>query len=336
MSARLSPPKTMPAIVQAEGKTEPEALSLAEMPTPNPGPDEVLIQVAAAGVNRPDLVQRKGQYPPPPGASSLLGLEVSGCVAAVGSGVSQWHVGDPVCALLPGGGYAGYAVAHQGSVLPVPKGLSMLEAAAVPEVAFTVMANVFDLGRLQPGETLLVHGANSGIGMFAIQMAKAHGAKVVGTVRRPELLDRLAALGADALLNTATEDWVQALKELGGADVVLDMLGGEMTARNLRAMNAGGRLVQIAFLTGRLAEVDLARIMTKGLTLTGSTLRARPPEEKARLAMLVRDRLWPWLEDGQVQVPVDATFPLAEAAQAHQHLEDGGHMGKVVLRVADL
>jgi putative PIG3 family NAD(P)H quinone oxidoreductase len=306
-------------------------LTLAVVARPEPGPGEILIRVAAAGVNRPDLMQRAGLYPPPPGAPETLGLEVAGVVETVGAGVSRWHEGDEVCALLPGGGYATHAIAHEGAVLPVPKGVSMVEAAALPETVFTVWANVFEAAGLKPKEALLVHGGASGIGTTAIQMAKAHGARVFATAGDEAKVKLCESLGAERGINYRQEDFEDVVDRLGGADVVLDMVGGDYVQKNLNVLKAHGRCVMIAFLKGPQAEVNFMRLMLKRLTITGSTLRSRSPEEKARLAHEVHEHVWPWIEEGKVKPVIDSTFPLEQAEQAHQRLQSGAHAGKVVL-----
>lgn len=308
-----------------------QPLTLAVVARPEPKRGEVLIRVAAAGVNRPDLMQRAGLYPPPPGAPETLGLEVSGVIESVGAGVSRWHEGDEVCALLPGGGYATYALAHEGSVLPVPKVVSLIEAAALPETVFTVWANVFEAGALKPKETLLVHGGASGIGTIAIQMAKAHGARVFATAGDEAKVTLCEKLGAERGINYRNEDFEAVVRDLGGADVVLDMVGGPYVQKNLNLLNEGGRCVMIAFLKGPQAEVNLMRLMLKRLTLTGSTLRSRSHEEKARIAKAVQDNVWPWIEAGKVKPVIDSTFPLADAEAAHARLQSGAHAGKIVL-----
>jgi putative PIG3 family NAD(P)H quinone oxidoreductase len=308
-----------------------QPLTLAVVARPEPGPGEVLIRVAAAGVNRPDLTQRAGFYPPPPGAPETLGLEVSGVIESVGPGVTRWHEGDEVCALLPGGGYATYAIAHEGSVLPVPNGVSLIEAAGLPETVFTVWANVFENGTLKPGETFLVHGGASGIGTTAIQMAKAHGARVFATAGDAEKVKLCEKLGATRGINYRTEDFETVLRDEGGADVVLDMVGGPYVAKNLNLLKEHGRCLMIAFLKGPQAELNLMRLMLKRLTLTGSTLRSRSNEEKARIAREVERVVWPWIEVGKVKPIIDSTFPLGEAEQAHARLQGGAHAGKVLL-----
>jgi len=308
-----------------------QPLTLAVVARPDPGRGEILIRVAAAGVNRPDLMQRAGLYPPPPGAPETLGLEVSGVIESVGPGVTRWHEGDEVCALLSGGGYATYAIAQEGSALPLPKGLSLTEAAALPETVFTVWANVFEAAALKPGETLLVHGGASGIGTTAIQMARAHGARVLATAGDDAKVKLCEQLGAERCINYRTEDFEAVVRDLGGADVVLDMVGGPYVQKNLNLLNDNGRCVMIAFLQGPHAEVNLMRLMLKRLTLTGSTLRSRSNEEKARIAREVERVVWPWIAAGKVKPVIDSTFPLAEAEAAHARLQSGGHAGKIVL-----
>lgn len=310
----------------------PEALRLVDRPTPSPGPHEVLIRVAAAGVNRPDVLQRMGLYPPPPGASDLPGLEVSGTIASVGEGVARWKKGDPVCALLTGGGYAEFAIAHEGSCLPAPPGVSLEDAAGLPETVFTVWANVFDDAALKPGETLLVHGGTSGIGVMAIALGKASGARVFATASSDEKLDAVRKLGADAAFNYATEKWEEEIQKRGGADVVLDMAGGDFVARNLETLNFKGRHVSIAFLRGPVAEINLFQIMRKQLRLSGSTMKARSLAEKARLAAAIEAKVWPLFASGAVKPVTDRIYPLAEAAEAHRRMEAGRHIGKILLR----
>jgi NADPH:quinone reductase len=307
--------------------------SLAAFARPEPGSGEILIKVAAAGINRPDLMQRAGLYPPPPGASETLGLEVSGEVVSIGKCVTRWKEGDLVCALLSGGGYAEYAVADEGSALPVPKGLSMVEAAALPETVFTVWANVFEAGALKPGERFLVHGGASGIGTTAIQMARAHGARVFATAGDAQKCAACAKLGAERAINYRTEDFEAVVRDAGGADVILDMVGGPYVQKNLNILNDLGRCVMIAFLQGPQAELNLMRMMLKRLTLTGSTLRSRAKAEKARLAREVERVVWPWIETGKVKPIIDSTFPLSDAEAAHARLQSGGHVGKIVLTV---
>lgn len=323
-------PPAMRVIEVAGGAGEAEALIPARRPRPTPRPGEILIRVRAAGVNRPDLLQRKGLYPPPPGASDVLGLEVAGEVAALGAGVERWRVGDRVCALLGGGGYAEYAVADARHALAVPEGLDFPRAASLPETVFTVWANVFEIGALQPGETLMVHGATSGIGVMAVQMARAAGARVVATSRGAAKAAQARELGADLALDATPGTFFEAMAE-AAPDVILDMVGRAYLAANLEALRPGGRLVQIAVQSGARAEIDLAKVMMKRLVVTGSTLRARPAEEKARLAREVEARVWPWIVGGQVRPVIEATLPLDAAAEAHRRLEAGGHLGKIVL-----
>ena len=321
-------------VIEIEGGSGPAgALKIAERPDPVAGPGQVLIRVRAAGVNRPDLLQRTGTYPPPPGASDVLGLEIAGEIEAVGEGVTRWAVGDRVCALLGGGGYAELAVVDARHVLPIPEGLDYVQAAVLPETVFTVFANVFESGALKAGETLLIHGATSGIGVTAIQMAKAAGARVIATSRGADKAAAAKALGADISLDAKSEDLEAQIREAGGADVVLDMVGRDYAALNLNSLNAGGRWVVIASLTGPKVEMDLQRIMLKRLTLTGSTLRSRPADEKARLTAAVEATAWPWVASGKVKPPVQAVFALEQAADAHAELEAGEHIGKIVLSV---
>lgn len=311
-----------------------QPLTLAVVARPEPGRGEVLIRVAAAGVNRPDLMQRAGLYPPPPGAPETLGLEVSGVIESVGAGVTRWHVGDEVCALLAGGGYATHAIAQEGSVLPVPKGVSLIEAAALPETVFTVWANVFEAAALKPNETLLVHGGASGIGTTAIQMARAHGARVFATAGDDAKVKLCEKLGAARGINYRTEDFETVMRDEGGADVVLDMVGGPYVQKNLDLLKDHGRCVMIAFLKGPHAELNLMRLMLKRLTLTGSTLRSRPVEEKARIAREVERVVWPWIAAGKIKPVIDSTFPLADAEAAHARMQSGEHAGKVLLIAA--
>ncbi len=325
-------PASMRAI-EIERPGGPEVLKLVERPLPRPGPSEVLIKIAAAGVNRPDILQRQGVYPPPEGASDLPGLEVAGEVVAIGSKVLTEQVGRPVTALLPGGGYAEYAVADEGCCMPVPRRLTLEEAAGLPETFFTVWANVFEDGRLRGGESLLVHGGASGIGVTAIAMAKAFGATVIATASTAEKLTALRALGADHVFNYAADNWDEAIAALGGVDVVLDMAGGDFVNRNLECLKHRGRHVSIAFLRGGLAPVNIFTIMRKRLTLTGSTLRARDNGEKARLAFALRQEVWPLIEAGRIKPVIDTVFPLEEAAKAHDRMEKSAHIGKIILKV---
>ena len=326
-----TPPDRMTAIEDAGGKGAPDALRPVEIATPRPGPGQVLIRVAAAGVNRPDILQRKGAYPPPPGAPDTLGLEVAGEVVGLGAEPVRWKLGDQVCALLGGGGYAQYAVADSTSALPIPPGLDAVQAAGLPETVFTVFGNVFERGRLQPGEIFLVHGATSGIGVTAIQMAKAAGARVIATSRGGDKAKAALELGADVSVDTTTQDFVAVATAESGVDVILDMVGGDFIQKNLSALRPDGRLVQIAFQAGAKVELDLSRMLVGRLTFTASTLRARSAAEKARLAAEVEARVWPWIAAGQVKPMIDRTFPLRDAAAAHAYLEAGAHVGKVIL-----
>jgi putative PIG3 family NAD(P)H quinone oxidoreductase len=317
----------------AGGGGSAETLVLSERPDPAAGPGQVRIRVRAAGINRPDILQRLGRYPAPPGASDIPGLEVAGEVDQVGAGVTRWSVGDRVCALLGGGGYAERAVVDASHALPVPTDLDFVQAAALPETICTVFANVFEAGALKAGETLLIHGATSGIGVTAIQMARAAGARVIATSRGPAKAEAARLLGADLSLDAAADDMEAAIRAFGGVDVVLDMVGADYAALNQAALNAFGRWVVIATQSGALAQVDLARLMMKRIILTGSTLRARPADEKARLIAAVEATAWPWVVSGAVRPPVEATFPVEQASAAHLRLEAGGHVGKIVLTV---
>ena len=324
------PAETMHAITVRSGVGGPDDLEITEVARPTIGPGQVRIRVRAAGVNRPDLLQRIGAYPPPPGAPETLGLEVAGEVEALGDGVDRWAIGDRVCALLGGGGYAEYAVVDAGSILGIPDGLDFPQAAALPETVFTVWANVFEIGALKAGETLAVHGATSGIGTTAIQMARAFGARVVTTSRDPAKTEQARALGADVALDSTAPDFL-AQFIAAAPDVILDMVGGAFLKANIAALNPGGRLVIIAFQGGATGEIDLARVMRSRLTVTGSTLRGRPVEEKARLALAVEQTVWPWVADGRVRPVIEAVLPLDQAAEAHRLLETGAVTGKVVL-----
>jgi putative PIG3 family NAD(P)H quinone oxidoreductase len=320
--------ETMTAIAVEGGKGPAQALKPVSLPRPEPKDGQILIRVRAAGINRPDILQRLGFYPPPPGSPETLGLEVAGEVVV---GAGRWKAGDRVCALLGGGGYAQYAVCDARHALPIPKGLDFIQAAALPETVFTVFANVFEHGRLQPGETLMVHGATSGIGTTAIQMAKAHGARVIATARGADKAETARRLGADLAVDAKAEDFAEVAKKDGGADVVLDMVGGDYFAKDLDALKVDGRIVFIASLGGGDVTLSIGRLMQKRGVVTGSTLRPRNPDEKARLAAAVEALVWPWIEAGKVAPQVDATFPLAQAAKAHAHLENGAHVGKIVL-----
>jgi NADPH2:quinone reductase len=327
-------PDMMRAVV-AEGSGGPEVLRVVQRPVPNPSEGEILVKVKAAGVNRPDVIQRQGGYPPPPGAPDILGLEIAGEVMA-GSNASRFAVGTPVMALVPGGGYADYAVVHESNALPIPTGLSFEEAGAIPETYFTVWTNVFDRGRLQPGETLLVHGGTSGIGTTAIQLARAFSAMVIATAGSQQKCDACLRLGADVAINYRTQDFVTATKEATGgrgADVILDMVGGDYIPRNYEAAAQDGRIVQIAFLQSPKAEVDFRRLMVKRLTHTGSTLRPRSPAEKAGIAEALEDKVWPLLAQGRCRPVMDSTFAFEDVAQAHARMDGGEHIGKIVLRL---
>jgi putative PIG3 family NAD(P)H quinone oxidoreductase len=314
----------------------PEVLRLVERPVPVPGPGELLIAVAAAGVNRPDVMQRKGQYAPPPGTSDLPGLEVAGHVVEIGPGVTGWREGDAVCALVAGGGYAERCVAPAIQCLPVPERLSLVEAAAVPETFYTVWTNVFERGGLKAGESFLVHGGSSGIGTTAIQLARAFGARVFATAGTDDKCQACAALGAERGINYRTEDFVAvtgAATTGRGVDLILDMVGGDYLQRNLAALAVEGRLVQIAFLKGATPSIDLRLIMQKRLTLTGSTLRPRTPAQKGVIASALLEHVWPLLERGAVMPKIHATWALDAAAEAHRLLESSTHVGKIVLLV---
>jgi putative PIG3 family NAD(P)H quinone oxidoreductase len=318
----------MEAIAIAGGKGPASALHLARIPRPEVGPGQILIAVKAAGVNRPDLLQRLGFYPPPAGSPVTLGLEVAGEVV---EGAGRWRAGDRVCALLGGGGYAAFAVADARHALPIPEGLDFVQAASLPETVFTVFANVFEHGALKAGETFMVHGATSGIGVTAIQMAKAAGATVIATARGARKAQEALGLGADIAVDTTGEDFPAVAAGHGGVDVILDMVAGDYFPKNLDALRTGGRLVHIAALGGGTVELPIAKMMQKRLIITGSTLRPRSADEKARLTLAVERVVWPWIAEGKVKCVVDRTFPLGQAAQAHEWLEGGAHLGKVVL-----
>ncbi|PZO79135.1 MAG: NAD(P)H-quinone oxidoreductase [Mesorhizobium amorphae] len=315
----------------------PEVLVPGEHPVPQPRPGEILVRVHAAGVNRPDVQQRKGAYPPPPGASPLPGLEVSGEVAAIGEGTERWRVGDRVCALTNGGGYAEYVAVHGSHALAIPHGFTFEQAAALPETFFTVWHNVFERGALRPGEWLLVHGGSSGIGTTATQLATVLGARVIVTVGSTEKARACLALGAERAVNYREEDFVAAVKETTeghGADLILDMVGGDYVSRNYHAAAEEGRIVQIATQGGAVASADFARLMMKRLTHTGSTLRPRSTEFKGAVARMLESRVWPLLSDGRLGPVMDQQFPLKVAAKAHARMEEGDHIGKIVLVVA--
>ena len=314
-------------------KDQPLRVEMIEVPTLEKG--RVLIKIAYSGINRPDLIQRMGAYPPPAGAPETMGLECSGEIVALGEGVSLWAVGDKVCALLPGGGYADYAWADDGSCMAVPDGVSMLEAAALPETVMTVWTNVFERGTLKVGERFLVHGGASGIGTIAIQMAKAHGAIVFATAGGAEKAALCAKLGADHAIDYKATDFVEVVRGHGGADVVLDMVGGPYVQKNIDVMNMDGRCVQIAFLQGPQVQLNLMMLMMKRLTLTGSTLRARPVAEKARLAAAVQANVWPWVSAGLVRPVIDSVYPLEQAEEGQARMTANVHAGKIMLAVGE-
>jgi NADPH2:quinone reductase len=328
-------PQNMTAIVITQFGA-PDVMQPQNRPIEMPGDHEVLIEVKAAGVNRPDVSQRQGKYPPPPGApQDVPGLEVAGMIVACGHKVTRWKVGDKVCALVPGGGYASFCLAHESNALPVPQGFSFTEAAALPETFFTVWTNVFQRGHLMSGETLLVHGGSSGIGTTAIMLAKAFGAKVIVTAGTDEKCAACVKLGADHAINYKTQDFVEEVKKITGgqgADVILDMVGGSYVQRNYAAAAVEGRIVQIAFMQGyKIEALDMRALSAKRLTHTGSTLRPRTPEQKAIIARELEAKVWPLLNKGAFRPVIDATYPLAEAAKAHAHMEASTHVGKIVL-----
>lgn len=328
-------PERMTAIEISE-PGGPEVLKPCERPVPTPGPGEVLIKIAAAGINRPDVLQRKGNYPPPPGASDIPGLEIAGSVVALGDGVASPALGETVTALVTGGGYAEYCNAPAEQCLPIPAGLTAVEAAALPETFFTVWSNVFDRARLSKGEAFLVHGGSSGIGTTAIQLASALGARVFTTAGSAEKVAACEKLGAERAINYREEDFVEVVKQATdgkGVDVVLDMVGGDYIARDIKALAPDGRLVFIAFLGGSKAEIDFLPIMLKRLTVTGSTLRARDVAFKAAIAGKLRETVWPLIEAGRVKPLIHKTFPLTEASEAHALMESSAHIGKIVLEI---
>ncbi|KQZ29594.1 NAD(P)H-quinone oxidoreductase [Mesorhizobium sp. Root552] len=328
-------PEKMTAVAISE-PGGPLVLKAEKRDVPQPGPGEILIRVHAAGVNRPDILQRKGAYPAPPGASDLPGLEVAGEVAALGEGALRWRIGDQVCALTPGGGYAEYAVVHASHALPVPAGFTYTEAAAVPETYFTVWHNVFERGALKAGETLLVHGGSSGIGTAAIQLASAFGARVIATAGSPEKCDTCLKLGASRAVNYREEDFVQAVKDATdgkGANVILDMVGGDYVGRNYSAAAVEGRIVQIATQAGAVASADFSKLMVKRLVHTGSTLRPRSIEFKGAVAAALEVQVWPLLAARKIAPVMDMIFPLKEAWRAHERMEEGDLIGKIVLDV---
>jgi NADPH2:quinone reductase len=314
----------------------PEMLGLTERPIPQVSPHQVLLKVAAAGINRPDALQRRGVYPAPTGASDIPGLEIAGTIAALGANVSHLSLGEAACALVTGGGYAEYCVASAALCLPIPEGCDFIQAAALPETFFTVWSNVFDRARLSAGETLLVHGGGSGIGTTAIQLAKAFGARVAVTAGSDVKCEFCLQLGADAAINYRTQDFVDAVRQFTdnkGVDVILDMIGGDYLPGNLKSLANDGRLVQIAVQHGAKAEVDLLQIMLKRLTLTGSTLRARDDLFKQQIARKLQEKVWPLLSSGKIKPVIDSVFDLDEAAKAHNRLESGQHIGKIILKV---
>ena len=312
----------------------PEVLRLAKLPMPQANEGQILIKVEAAGVNRPDILQRKGGYPPPPGAPATLGLEIAGEVVALGPNCQRYKIGDQICALVPGGGYAEFAVVAELNALPVPKGLSLIEAAAIPETYFTVWTNVFERGRLEAGETFLVHGGSSGIGTTAIQLAKAFGAKVITTAGSDEKCQACLSLGADFAINYREQDFVTVMKDKGlKVDVILDMVGGDYVARNIEVAALNGRIVQIAFQQSSKITADFMPIMLKRLTYTGSTLRPRTVAQKAEIAHALEAKVWPLIAEGMCRPQIFQTFPLSEAAKAHALMQQSSHIGKIVLTV---
>jgi len=326
-------PKRM-RTVEVTTPGEPEGLSIGERAVPVPSAGEVLLRVAAAGVNRADTMQRRGNYPPPSGASDVLGLEVSGTVAAVGDAVSQWKVGDPVCALLAGGGYAEYCAVPVPQCLPIPDGINLVDAAALPEVALTVWTNVFERARLRAGETLLVHGGSSGIGTMAIQLAAALGSRVVVTAGSAEKCRVCESLGASLAINYRETDFVEAARQAvgpSGIDVILDMVGQAYFQRNMELLNLEGRLVIIALMSGAATDINLATLMSRRLTVTGSTLRARTVEQKGAVVDAVRERVWPLVAKGRVRPVIHQRFPLADVGEAHRLMETSVHIGKLLL-----
>ena len=312
----------------------PEVLQMTQRPMPTAGHGQVVLKVAYAGVNRPDALQRAGMYAPPPTASDLPGLEASGTIVAIGDGVAGLSIGDQICALLPGGGYAEYVMTPAAHCLPVPEGLSLKEAACLPETFFTVWSNVFTRGGLKAGERFLVHGGSSGIGTTAIQLANAFGARVFATAGSAEKCAACVALGAEKAINYKEEDFVEVMKAEGGADLILDMVGGDYIPRNVKVLANDGRLVQIAFLQGPVVELNFAMMMMKRLTITGSTLRPQSDLAKARIAQDLREVVWPLTASGKIKPVMDSTFDFSEAADAHARMESSGHIGKIVMTVA--
>jgi putative PIG3 family NAD(P)H quinone oxidoreductase len=335
MMASVTIPDSMTAIGM-EQPGGPEVLRPVSRPVPRPGPGDVLVRVAAAGVNRPDLMQRQGKYPPPPGAPDILGLEIAGTVVAAGPSTSGLEVGRQICALVAGGGYAEFCAVPAPQCLPIPGPLSLVEAAAVPETFFTVWANLFDRGRLKPGEWALVHGGASGIGTTAIQLGRALGAKIITTVGNERKGDACLALGATASINYRQQDFVEAVKQITGGrgvNVVLDLIGGEYFERNLSVLAMDGRLIQVGLMGGPKTQLNLIPVMQRRLTITGSLLRPRTVEEKGAIAKALEAQVWPLLNAGTVKPIIQGTFPLARAAEAHRALEEGDHIGKIVLTV---
>lgn len=323
-------------VIEVPEAGDADAMTVGSRAVPTPGPNDVLIKVAAAGVNRPDVFQRAGAYPPPPGATDLLGLEVAGTVAAIGDAVTDWSVGDDVCALTPGGGYAEYCITPAAHCLPIPKGYDMVQAGSLPETFFTVWHNVFQRGGLQAGETFLVHGGSSGIGTTAIQLAKQFGATVITTAGSAEKCKACEELGADLAINYREQDWPAVVKEFAGkkgVNLILDMVGGDYIQKNLSCLAWDGRIVNIAFLKGSKVEVNLALFMIKRQTMTASTLRPQSDEDKAVMAQELREKVWPMLDEGKIRSMVYKTFPLTEVSDAHRLMESSAHIGKIMLTV---
>lgn len=322
---------TQMQVIQTTGPGGPEVLVTASRPVPVPGPGEVLVKVAAAGVNGPDVMQREGSYPPPPGASDLMGLEVSGTIAALGEGTTNWSIGDEITALCHGGGYAEYVVINARHCLPVPHGLSLVEAASLPETYFTVWSNIFMDARLAAGETFLVHGGAGGIGVAAIQLGKAFGAKVFATAGNDTKCAFCAQMGADRAINYKTEDFVEVLREAGGANVILDIVGGDYIARNFKAAARDGRIAQLAFRQGSKVEIDLMPVMVKRLMYRGSTLRPKTTEQKAAIASELREKVWPLFDKGLLRTTIAHTLPFSQATKAHELMQGEDHRGKILL-----